>query len=73
MYVNVDWNQSLVCCCLHTLKEIKLGEADVVLSGGTESMSQSPYALRNVRWGSPLGVDLKVSVCLLLWLEVFSN
>ena len=23
-------------------------------------MSQAPYAVRNARWGSPLGVDLKV-------------
>ena len=42
------------------LQEIKLGEAEIVLTGGTESMSQAPYAVRNTRWGSPLGVDLKV-------------
>ena len=48
------------CVQLHTLQEIKLGEADIVLAGGTESMSQAPYAVRNARWGSPLGVDLKV-------------
>lgn len=42
-------------------QEILLGEADIVLTGGTESMSQAPYAVRNARWGSPLGVDLKVS------------
>ena len=44
------------------LQEILLGEADIVLTGGTENMSQAPYAVRNVRWGSPLGVDLKVSM-----------
>ena len=27
-------------------------------------MSQAPYALRDARWGTKLGVDLKVS-----WLE----
>ena len=37
-----------------------LGVSDVVLTGGTESMSQAPYALRNVRWGTSLGKDLKV-------------
>lgn len=42
------------------LQEIKLGEADVVLTGGTESMSQAPYAVRNARWGTTLGMDLKV-------------
>ena len=44
------------------LQEIKLGEANIVLTGGTESMSQAPYAVRNARWGSPLGVDLKVMI-----------
>lgn len=42
------------------LQEIKLGEAEVVLTGGTESMSQTPYAVRNARWGTTLGMDLKV-------------
>ena len=37
-----------------------LGESNVVLTGGTESMSQAPYALRNTRWGTTLGQDLKV-------------
>jgi len=31
------------------------GEADVVLVGGTESMSQAPLVLRGSRWGFPLG------------------
>jgi acetyl-CoA acetyltransferase family protein len=33
-------------------KEILLGEADVCLVGGAESMSQAPHALRGARWGS---------------------
>lgn len=32
-----------------------LGEANLVLAGGTESMSQAPHALRGARWGIPLG------------------
>ena len=32
-------------------KEILLGEADVCLTGGTESMSQAPHAVRGARWG----------------------
>jgi acetyl-CoA acyltransferase 2 len=32
-----------------------LGEADVVLAGGTESMSQAPHVLRGARWGLRLG------------------
>ncbi len=42
------------------LQEIKLGESEVVLAAGTESMSQAPYAVRNARWGTTLGMDLKV-------------
>jgi len=37
-----------------------LGEADFVLAGGTESMSQAPYVLRNSRWGMPLGKEEKL-------------
>lgn len=32
-------------------QEILLGEADVVLAGGTESMSQAPHVVRGARWG----------------------
>jgi len=31
------------------------GEAELVLVGGTESMSQAPLVLRGTRWGFPLG------------------
>lgn len=34
---------------------ILTGEANVVLAGGTESMSQAPYAVRNARFGIPMG------------------
>ena len=34
---------------------LMLGEADVVLAGGMESMSQSPHVIRGARWGLPLG------------------
>jgi len=30
---------------------IKAGDAEVVISGGMESMSTRPYALPNARWG----------------------
>lgn len=33
-------------------QEILLGEADVVLAGGAESMSQAPHVVRGARWGS---------------------
>lgn len=31
------------------------GQAEVVLAGGTESMSQAPHVIRGARWGIPLG------------------
>jgi len=34
---------------------ILLGEADAVLAGGTESMSQAPHVVRGARWGLRLG------------------
>jgi len=33
-------------------KEIRLGGANVCLTGGAESMSQAPHAIRGARWGS---------------------
>lgn len=38
---------------------IKAGDADVVLAGGTESMSMAPYLLPDLRWGGRMG-DKKV-------------
>jgi acetyl-CoA C-acetyltransferase len=43
---------------------IKSGDADIVVAGGIESMSQAPYALRQARWGARMGssemVDLMI-------------
>src|SRR5215218_1316070 len=36
-------------------QEILLGQADVCLVGGGESMSQAPHITRGLRWGTPLG------------------
>lgn len=41
-------------------QEIELGDSNIVLCGGTESMSQAPYAVRNIRFGTKLGQDLKL-------------
>ncbi|EDM74134.1 Acetyl-CoA C-acetyltransferase [Plesiocystis pacifica SIR-1] len=35
--------------------EILVGDAEIVLTGGTESMSQAPHAARGLRWGTRLG------------------
>jgi len=34
---------------------IMLGDADIVLAGGIESMSNAPYLLANARWGHKMG------------------
>jgi acetyl-CoA C-acetyltransferase len=34
---------------------VALGDADVVLAGGAESMSNTPYLLMDARWGQKLG------------------
>ncbi len=34
---------------------ILMGEADLVLAGGTENMSQAPFLVRGARWGLRLG------------------
>lgn len=36
-------------------QQILLGESQVVLAGGAESMSQAPHVLRGARWGLRLG------------------
>jgi acetyl-CoA acyltransferase 2 len=41
-------------------QEILLGDAEIVLVGGAENMSQAPYAVRNARWGTRLGANLEM-------------
>jgi len=48
--------QSLVNAC----HEIIVGDADIVVAGGTENMSQAPFAVRNARFGIGLGEDRKM-------------
>lgn len=36
-------------------QQLLLGESDIVLTGGTESMSQAPHVVRGARWGLRLG------------------
>ena len=43
--------QAVLCAA----RAIRLGEARVVLAGGTESMSNTPYLLPRARWGYRLG------------------
>lgn len=34
---------------------IALGDADIILAGGTENMSQAPYVMPGARWGQRMG------------------
>lgn len=40
---------------LTAARYILTGEANMVLAGGAENMSQVPHVIRGMRWGSPLG------------------
>jgi len=45
-------------------QQIKLGEAEIMVAGGTENMSQVPYLLQDARWGARMNdkslVDMMV-------------
>ncbi|MCB5231156.1 MAG: acetyl-CoA C-acetyltransferase [Candidatus Cloacimonas sp.] len=53
---------------------IQSGEADVIVAGGVENMSQIPYIIPEMRWGSKMGdrkvVDLMISDGLT---DIFNN
>jgi acetyl-CoA acyltransferase 2 len=40
---------------IQAARQVATGESEVVLVGGTESMSQAPHTIRGARWGLPLG------------------
>ena len=40
---------------MNAADQIRLGQARVVLAGGTESMSNTPYMLPRARWGYRMG------------------
>lgn len=43
--------------------QIRCGEADVIMAGGTDSMSNAPYTIENARWGTRIGhVELRDSM-----------
>jgi len=53
---------------------IMLGDAEIVLAGGTESMSNAPYVLPNNRWGQRMGDGTIVDTMIKdgLW-DAFNN
>src|SRR5438874_11796378 len=40
---------------MNAADQIRLGQASIILAGGTESMSNTPYLLPRVRWGTKMG------------------
>jgi acetyl-CoA C-acetyltransferase len=40
---------------VHAVEAVKAGFVDLVLAGGTESMSNAPYLLKGARWGYRMG------------------
>merc|ERR1711936_811252 len=48
--------QSIINGC----QDIALGDAQVVMTGGTDNMSACPYAVRDIRFGTKLGSDPKL-------------
>lgn len=40
---------------MNAADQIRLGQAEVILAGGTESMSNTPYLLMRARWGMRMG------------------
>jgi acetyl-CoA C-acetyltransferase len=53
---------------------IKAGDADIIIAGGTENMSDAPYAVPNARWGYRMsdGKFLDVMIHDGLW-EIFNG
>jgi acetyl-CoA C-acetyltransferase len=43
-------------------RAIKVGDAKFVLAGGMESMSNSPYVIRDLRWGARIGDSAAIDV-----------
>jgi acetyl-CoA C-acetyltransferase len=40
---------------VHAVEALRVGYVDVVIAGGTESMSNAPYLLKGARWGYRMG------------------
>lgn len=56
------------------VQSILTGQNQVVVAGGTESMSQAPYLAKKQRWGSKLGhASLEDSILMDGLTDVFSN
>ena len=54
MTINKDCGSGLRCVAL-AAQMIKAGDADVIVAGGMENMSQGPYVLKTARFGQRMG------------------
>ena len=45
---------------MNGVQEILVGDSEIVMTGGTDNMSASPYAVRDIRFGTKLGSDPKL-------------
>lgn len=45
---------------VNSSQDIETGAAKISLAGGTDNMSQAPFAVRNMRFGTTLGVNLQL-------------
>src|ERR1700755_567156 len=52
---------------------IQLGEANLVLAGGMESMSQAPHVIRGARWGFGLGEGKLEDSLMVALLDTYCN
>jgi acetyl-CoA C-acetyltransferase len=40
---------------VHAVEAVKAGDVDLIVAGGTESMSNAPYLMKGARWGYRMG------------------
>jgi acetyl-CoA C-acetyltransferase len=50
---------------VHAVEAVRCGYTDVIVAGGTESMSSAPYVLRGARWGYRMGHSQAADMMLL--------
>lgn len=46
---------------ISAVQEIVSMSSSIVLAGGSENMSEAPFAVRDIRFGTRLGTDMKVN------------
>lgn len=73
MTVNMVCGSGLRSVALAT-SLIKSHEAKMIIAGGTESMSNAPYAVKNARWGYKMGNGELIDIMIYdgLW-DIFNN